>query len=300
MAVVKHAVIESTANVAWSLKGSVVEYAVTETTASSSNFQIFKFFFPSSNPPILQPSHPPPWHRFNSIPLMETTLLTNYSDQEKGAYLGAIASLATADHSATPEELQHMDQLADAAGISSAQKEMVLRAATEMSGDELRRCLEILSNSELRFSLVTELIAFAKTDGNYDEKEKKTIEDISAKLGINQNQFSLLDHFVTKSEEAKETSEETPRKNILDSLGLGEKFKAAGIDMSSLTKGLLAIAAPLLLGKLFSGSRGRTGRMGSLTGGAGIGSLLSMLSMGRGFGSTGGLLGKILQRNKTW
>jgi len=32
---------------------------------------------------------------------MQQQLLQNYSDMEKGAYLGAIASIATADHSAT-------------------------------------------------------------------------------------------------------------------------------------------------------------------------------------------------------
>ena len=32
-------------------------------------------------------------------------LLKEFSDREKGAYLGAIASLATADHTATEEEI---------------------------------------------------------------------------------------------------------------------------------------------------------------------------------------------------
>jgi uncharacterized tellurite resistance protein B-like protein len=229
---------------------------------------------------------------------MDDTLLKDYSEREKGAYLGAIASLATADHSASEEELRHISELADAAAISGTQKEMVLRAATEMSREELQRFLEILRESELRFSLVTELIAFAKSDGNYDAQEKNTIENIASQLRISQNQFSLLDHFVTRSGEEKIPAEESQQKGILDSLGLGEKFKAAGIDMSSLSKGLLAIAAPLLLGKLFTRNRGRLGGTGAM--GGGLGSLLSMLSKGRGFGSTGGLLGKMLGSKRSW
>ena len=73
----------------------------------------------------------------------EEKLLKDYSDEEKGAYLGAIASIATADHTASEEELEYITQLAESAEISEEQKQAVIRAATELSGDELTRCLEI-------------------------------------------------------------------------------------------------------------------------------------------------------------
>ena len=41
-----------------------------------------------------------------------TSILDGYSDQEKGAYLGAIASLATADRAASQEEVEHLEELA--------------------------------------------------------------------------------------------------------------------------------------------------------------------------------------------
>src|SRR5215213_10216965 len=105
----------------------------------------------------------------------QEVLLKNYSDMEKGAYLGAIASIATADHSATEEELDYLMALADSAELSEQQKQVVTRAATELTPDELKRCIEILKNSELRFSLVTDLISFAKADGHYGEEEKAGI-----------------------------------------------------------------------------------------------------------------------------
>src|SRR5215213_5183703 len=97
----------------------------------------------------------------------QVTLLKDYSDMEKGAYLGAIASIATADHSATEEELDYLMALADSAELSEEQKDGVARAATELTPDELKRCIDILKTSELRFSLITDLISFAKADGNY-------------------------------------------------------------------------------------------------------------------------------------
>jgi hypothetical protein len=61
----------------------------------------------------------------------------------------------------------------------------------------------------------------------------------------------------------------------------------------------MALAAPLLLGKIFmGGNRSRTGGLGTGRiggmGGAGLGSIISALNMGRGFGNTGGLLSRIL------
>ena len=41
----------------------------------------------------------------------ETTILSGYTDMEKGAYLGAIASLATADRSAGEQELDYINAL---------------------------------------------------------------------------------------------------------------------------------------------------------------------------------------------
>src|SRR5687768_3588417 len=101
--------------------------------------------------------------------LKSTSILEGYSDQEKGAYLGAIASLATADRSASQEELEHLKTLADAASLSDQQTDSVVRAGTELSGEELKKCLDVLKTSNLRFSLVADLIAFAEVDNNYSE-----------------------------------------------------------------------------------------------------------------------------------
>src|SRR5438270_177835 len=101
--------------------------------------------------------------KFNIKMHMENnaTLLAGHTDQEKGAYLGAIASIATADRQASQGELDSLAELRDAAQITDQQKQAVLQAASNISDEELKQCLDILKNSELRFSLVTDLIAFA-------------------------------------------------------------------------------------------------------------------------------------------
>jgi len=234
----------------------------------------------------------------------EEKLLKDYSDEEKGAYLGAIASIATADHTASEEELEYITQLADSADISEEQKQAVVRAATELSGDELTHCLNILKTSNLRFSLITDLMNFGQSDKDYSAEEKKNVEKIASYLQINHEQFSLLDQFVNKTSQVQVEPEEVSKPGFLSSLGLDEKFKKAGIDWKTVGKGLLGIAGPMILARMLSGRRGSRNALaggglgslvGGLAGGRGLGSLIGGLSGGRGFANSGGLLSRVLK-----
>ena len=233
--------------------------------------------------------------------MTEEKLLKDYSDTEKGAYLGAIASIATADRAASEQEIEYVNALAESADLSDIQKQAVERAATELSGDELKRCLDILKTSDLRYSLVTDLISFAESDKDYSAEEKANVQKIASYLGIDRQQFSLLDQFVQKTAEVQPDPEEIKKPGFLSSLGLDQKFKNLGINFGSLTKGLLSIAGPLLLSGMFR----RRGAGANAAGGfnpfsrqtmgmgGGLGSIVSMLSGGRTNG-TGGLLKRVL------
>lgn len=255
----------------------------------------------------------------------EEKLLSGYSDSEKGAYLSAIASIATADRSASEEEMQFLELMADSAELSDEEKQRIITAANETSGDELKSSLDVLKNSDLRFSLLTDLVAFAESDQNYSEEEKKNIQGIAEYLNVNQEQFSTINQFVQKSAEQQVEPEAMQQQGFLGSLGLEEKFKNSGINFGSISKGLLGMIGPMILGGLVSrglGNRsaggmlggGMLGGLGGLLGGmlgggggmlgggrsgglgGGLGSLIGMLGGGRGIGSTGGLFGKLLGR----
>lgn len=261
------------------------------------------------------------------------TILEGTSDMEKGAYLGAIASIATADRQATPEEVSYISQLTTAAHLSDEQKEAVLKAAREISDEDTKKCLDILKTSELKYSLVTDLIAFAKSDKSYTQEEQQTIAKMSQYLGINKEQFSLLDHFTDKAVTTSTvntapvaptvsttnnpptaTVQEPHHTDFLSSLGIKEKLQSAGINGSGLLKGLLGIAAPMLLanmvtgglnrsrggmlggggGGMFGGGGGLFGNGSGMFGGGGLGSVFSLLSGGGGgYSRSGGLLSRI-------
>jgi uncharacterized tellurite resistance protein B-like protein len=223
------------------------------------------------------------------------TILEGYSDLEKGAYLGAIASIATADRSASEEELLYIEALAESADLSDQQMDAVKRAATELSEDELKRCLDVLKGSDLRFSLVSDLIAFAEADQNYTAEEKQNVEKIAKYLGVNQEQFSLLNQFTQKAvqevpahAEQLQEAKETPSQ-FLGGLGLNDKLKGAGINTNGLLKGALAVMGPIILAQMFRGGmRRRSGGMfggSTMGGGGGLGGMLG------GGGGLGGMLG---------
>jgi uncharacterized tellurite resistance protein B-like protein len=237
--------------------------------------------------------------------VQSNSILTGYSDQEKGAYLGAIASLATADRTASPEEKEHLEALSDAADLTNGQREAVLRAATELSGEELARCLDILKNSDLKYSLVADLIAFAEVDNHFSEEERANVEKITQYLGVNKTQFSLLDQFVQRTTQAAKSPEEISKPGFLESLGLKDQFSKAGINMNSASKGLLGMLGPMVLaGMVTKGLRGggmggrrpNPGGMGIPGGFGGLGSIFSALNGGQKRSSgMGGLLGRILR-----
>ncbi len=223
-----------------------------------------------------------------------TTLLEGYSDLEKGAYLGAIASIATADRSASEEEMTHLTQLCTAAGLSAEQQEIVLASANEISGEDLKQSLDVLKTSELRFSLVTDLIAFAKADETYSEAEEHNVQKIADYLEVNQEQMAVLDQFAEKTTGENIDPQTVQGGGMLSSPGLKDKMRSAGINGGGLLKSLISLAAPMILGRLMGGGRRGAGGLGGMLGGGGLGSLIGMLSGGRGMGSTGGLLGRIL------
>ena len=233
-----------------------------------------------------------------------TTILDGYSNFEKGAYLGAIASISTTDHVANAEEKEYLEVLCESAGLTGEQTDLIMQVAkAQTSNDDLYRVLYVLKTSELRFSLVSDLIAFAQSDKNYSEEEKQTVKKISVYLGVNKEQFSVLDQFTKKATEeapnqaeALESEQITPQ-NFLSSLGFGDKLKNAGINSSALIKGALGISGPLLLSRMMM-RRSGTGSGYSSGGGGllgGLGGLLGgLLGGNRGFGNAGGLLSRIL------
>jgi uncharacterized tellurite resistance protein B-like protein len=230
-----------------------------------------------------------------------STLLDGHTPAEKTAYITAIASIATADNSASDTEISYLMDLADHAGLTEQDKQVVAVAAKDTTDSALRQSLDTLKTSELRFSLVADLIAFAESDNNLAPEEKQHIAGVADYLGIDKSQLEALNDFVKQS--ANQPAAEmvaagglpSGTQGLLDKLGIGDKLQSAGINLGSLTKGLMSFVGPMIIGNLISKGLNRTG--GTATAGqGGISNLLGGLTGGRGLSGIGGFLSNLLKR----
>lgn len=222
---------------------------------------------------------------------MNTQLLQNYSEDEKTAYLSAIASLATADRQASPAEGQFLQALCQQAGLSAESTQQVSAAAQDPSNESIQQHLDVLKNSDLRYSLITDLISFSRADGAYSNDEEAMVDKMSQYLGINQQQQQTLETVVDQAATVAHDPQDPAKEGFFSSIG--DKLSNVGIPKGALMAGLLGVVAPMVLSKVMGGGSSnsnygdQSGYGNQSSSGGGLGGLLS--------GGMGGLLGGAAQ-----
>ncbi|GAB3315882.1 TerB family tellurite resistance protein [Hymenobacter humi] len=223
---------------------------------------------------------------------MDTQLLQNYSEAEKTAYLSAIASLASADRQASGAETEFLQALAQQAGLSGGATQQVLAAAQDASNQSIQQSLDALKNSDLRFSLVTDLISFARADGAYANDEEAMISKMSEYLGINQQQKQTLETVVDQAETVAHDPQDPAKEGFFSRIG--DKLSSAGIPKNALMAGLLGVVAPMVISRVIGGgnrTQGYGNQGGGMLGGGSLGGLLGGAAQTGLGGMLGGLLG---------
>ena len=236
---------------------------------------------------------------------MNTQLLQNYSEDEKTAYLSSIASLATADRQASPAEGQFLQALCQQAGLSAESTQQVSAAAQDPSNESIQQHLDVLKSSDLRYSLITDLISFSRADGAYSNDEEAMVDKMSQYLGINQQQQQTLETVVDQAATVAHNPEDPAKEGFFGSIG--DKLSSVGIPKGALMAGLLGVVAPMVLSKVMGGgssnasygdqsgygNQNSSGGLGGLLGG-GMGGLLGGAAQSGMGGLLGGLLGNVM------
>lgn len=218
-------------------------------------------------------------------------VFNQYSEAEKTAYLSVIASLATADRQASQQEGEFLSQMAQVMGLSPQATQQVAQAAQDSTNESIKANLDQLRGSNLRYSLVTDLVGFARADGSYANDEEAMVNKISSYLGVNQQQVQTIENVVHQTQQAQAQQPDEAPQGLMDSLG--DKLRSVGIPPQAALGGLIAIAAPMVLSRVM-GNRGASGYGGGMGGmGGGLGSVLGGGGSPMG-GGLGGLLGGVL------
>ena len=223
---------------------------------------------------------------------MDAQLLKNYSEAEKTAYLSAIASLATADRQASGNETQFLQGLAQQVGLSASSTQQVLAAAQDSNNQSIQQNLDVLKNSDLRFSLITDLMSFARADGTYSNDEEAMVGKMAAYLGINADQKQTLETVVDQAASVPHDPQDPAKEGFFDRIG--DTLSGAGIPKGALMAGLLGVVAPMVLSRVGGGGGSQSGNSGGGLLGGSMGGLLGGAAQGGMGGMLGGLLGSVM------
>lgn len=221
--------------------------------------------------------------------------MKDYPEKEKTAYLAAVASMATPEDQASAEEEEFLADLCDEAGLTQRNKEEVIMEARNPTNNGFENYIDFLRNSDLKYSFVVDILAYAKADGHYSDEEKRKIHRMADRLGISIEQYNVLYEYVEKAEQAQ--GEDASQEGFLESTGLKKKFEELNIPVNGLLTGLVG---SMLMSGVMGGRRRRGGLLSGLLGGGGrrrrgggLSSLVGMLSGNRGYRRSGGLLSRL-------
>ncbi|MBS0659867.1 MAG: TerB family tellurite resistance protein [Verrucomicrobia bacterium] len=217
---------------------------------------------------------------------------SKYPAAQRAAYLGAIAALVTADRQATEAEGQFLSALAEQTGLSAAEAQRVVDAAMDPNSGSLKQNLDVLKNSELRFSLMHDLVAFAQADGDYNEAEQERVASMAKYLGITEEQQEAVDQYQTAAAQGEDPS---ALNGLLGSLGMPKGGGALA--------GLLATVGPMILQQIMARRGGAPAGGLPASSGGGLGDILGQVMGAMGGGSApaggsagglGGILGQVM------
>ena len=133
--------------------------------------------------------------------------LTAYPEDEKIDYLSLVASIAAADGKITDDEISTLREFCDTIGIGEAGTGLIIAALEDPSMVDVQAILERLSHTDLKFTLLTDMLFMAHADGIVSPGEEEEISKIAAKLQIAKEQISAIERYVNAVLTAQQSSQ---------------------------------------------------------------------------------------------
>lgn len=152
-----------------------------------------------------------------------------YPAPDRESYMVIVASIAAADRRLDSRELEELETQCDTLKLPAKARASVLAACKE-SPEDLTERLAGLHESELRFTLVTDMVHLALADGVKDARETKEIKRISKELGVSADQLAAIEKFVKATRSAAASG------------STAEDLKAVGAEAAA---GLAATGVPI-------------------------------------------------------
>ncbi len=123
--------------------------------------------------------------------------LLDYPEHEKIDYLSLVASIAAADGKVTDDEITQIREFCSQIGIGELGIGMIIAAIEDPSIIDVPNVLARLATTDLKFTLLTDMLFMACADGKFSPDERQEINKIAAELNISQKQITALNQYVT-------------------------------------------------------------------------------------------------------
>lgn len=153
-------------------------------------------------------------------------------------YACVVAALAAADGDVSEAELKDLHGLCNQLGIPPHAVGGVSTFADHPEPTRIRDALVELRDSELRFTLVTDMVVLGIADGTYDMRERKQVRGLASVMGISEDQVLAIESFVLERAEtqrrmevlAQATADEIDLEQPTTLMGeLAARFAAVGV-----------------------------------------------------------------------
>ncbi|HJK89939.1 MAG TPA: TerB family tellurite resistance protein [Polyangiaceae bacterium LLY-WYZ-15_(1-7)] len=180
--------------------------------------------------------------------------------EEKLAYLCVVASIAGSDGEVTDDEVANLRALAKSMELPKRDIGQVIGAAEDPEHSEVQAALSQLAGSELRFTLITDLLFLAFADDHYSKEEQREVAGVADRLGVSEKQVAAIRSYV----------EAVGKAGASDSASAKDLKKLGGDVAAGLASAGVPVAAVAVSGSVFGLSA------------AGITSGLAALGMGLG------------------
>jgi len=122
--------------------------------------------------------------------------LVDYPEVEKVDYLSIVVSIAAADGKVTDDEITKIREFCGAIGIGEIGVGMIIAVVGDPSIIDVQPILSRLSKTDLKFTLLTDMLFMAHADGIVCPGEKEEIGKIASMLAITQDQIAAIDKYV--------------------------------------------------------------------------------------------------------
>ena len=158
--------------------------------------------------------------------------LRAYPETERVDYLCLIASMAAADNIVSNDELTQLRRFCEAAKVDAIDVGLILSAAADPSSLDILEMLKRLAQTDLRFTLLSDLLFMAYADGIVAPEEDEDMQYIARHLNINPEQVAATELYV-KNVLAAQTSDASKKDWTAIGSELAGALAGAGVPLGA-------------------------------------------------------------------